>query len=537
MAASVSDSYFSLTGGARLFCFFGVRLTPFGRHDIFEKTGCGVIRVLYDDIVRAFKETGSIKKVAERLGTYPVKVRRVLITEGLWSSPTSSSVGGFAREGLSVKEIAVRLNMSEKSVQSYLPYSRGVYGDGGTSADAVKSRNYRERKKAARAATEAAGGPAAKGRGIFSGSGAEQEVKAYRLLLELDTEDLDEDNFDVLRRFGKVKAGITREVVVPAWFTLHALHYVIQRLFGWQNNHLHHFGLPRKLFDELTGDNFYAWSSLCGVYFRFPTDDLEDVYWDDNYDGDMSFRDWLRSKYEGRHEYGGVGEYFLEAQCSVSEFMAENGRIRVPLSFLEWQALDPAERKAQHGRIKTIRELACSDTLELFDNGTIYELLERLPLSEIVQAGQELPDLTLVRAMAQRRFKEYIGRYMKALGGKVEALRRLLREADGRALPLTDRLEYEYDYGDGWRVQIKVLEEYRDESDKTVKRVLEKQRPVCTAADGLPVLDDVGGLPGYCDMLRQLNGVKLEEEYPSESPDMVKSWARSLGWTGCMKRL
>ena len=43
---------------------------------------------LYQQIINIYKETGSVKKTAEELGTYPIKVRRVLITEGLWHSKT-----------------------------------------------------------------------------------------------------------------------------------------------------------------------------------------------------------------------------------------------------------------------------------------------------------------------------------------------------------------------------------------------------------------------------------------------------------------
>ena len=42
---------------------------------------------LYDRIIESYEETHSVKKTAEELGTSVIKVRRVLITEGLWSRP------------------------------------------------------------------------------------------------------------------------------------------------------------------------------------------------------------------------------------------------------------------------------------------------------------------------------------------------------------------------------------------------------------------------------------------------------------------
>ena len=47
---------------------------------------------LYDRIIASYKENGSVKKTAEELGTSVIKVRRVLITEGLWSSATSRTI-------------------------------------------------------------------------------------------------------------------------------------------------------------------------------------------------------------------------------------------------------------------------------------------------------------------------------------------------------------------------------------------------------------------------------------------------------------
>ena len=59
--------------------------------------------------------------------------------------------------------------------------------------------------------------------------------------------------------------------------------------------------------------------------------------------------------------------------------------------------------------------------------------------------------------------------------------------------------------------------------------------PVCVAADGLPVLDDVGGARGYSEMLKGIHG---EESgyYDYNDPLRTKEWARSMGWTGRMSK-
>ena len=115
---------------------------------------------------------------------------------------------------------------------------------------------------------------------------------------------------------------------------------------------------------------------------------------------------------------------------------------------------------------------------------------------------------------------------------------------NGTALPLTKELKYEYDYGDGWEVKITLLDEYYSDDawdhpnkygyitpalteeqvfdDQTpmykngeiiegelrnqIAMVISKLRPLCISADGLPVLDDVGGISGYCEMLTGIHG-------------------------------
>ena len=55
---------------------------------------------LYQQIINIYKETGFCKEDSrEELGTYPIKVRRVLITEGLWHSKTSEQVADLLAKG------------------------------------------------------------------------------------------------------------------------------------------------------------------------------------------------------------------------------------------------------------------------------------------------------------------------------------------------------------------------------------------------------------------------------------------------------
>lgn len=87
----------------------------------------------------------SILKTAAALNLSTVKVRRVLITEGLWSSKSSVEIGAYKAAGMSTVEIAEKLHMTEKNVQAYMPYEGGVYGV--ESQNAVDSRRSRDKAR------------------------------------------------------------------------------------------------------------------------------------------------------------------------------------------------------------------------------------------------------------------------------------------------------------------------------------------------------------------------------------------------------
>ena len=60
-----------------------------------------------------------------------------------------------------------------------------------------------------------------------------------------------------------------------------------------------------------------------------------------------------------------------------------------------------------------------------------------------------------------------------------------------------------------------------------VGQVAKSGRPLCIAMDGsLSLVQDVGGVGGYCDFLTTINGTDAEAKR-----DMLE-WGRGLGWTG-----
>lgn len=502
---------------------------------------------LYEEIVLTFMETESVKETAEKCNTYPIKVRRVLITEGLWESNTSRQIGELFLKGFSVSDIADQLFISEKNVQSYLPYTRGQYGGEERSSEAIRSLVYRFRNNHAKKSQVRNRISNQKNRSEWMEEcemkmmkmnvadernnqlGGERPTPyAIKLHLELDMSERCcwEEEIRILKKYGKMKDAISREFIVPGDITLHALHYAINRAFGWQNSHLHHFQPYEEDYKLMIRDGLFTeWSRLAGAYFRFPTDDFEDIYWDDDYKPSISVKTWLRRKYTGPYYYAGTREYYYRCQEDVRSLLDWKPMLEVHKSFGEWyeekEALEEktGNKDAKPDRIKRIAPITEVTVRELQDTisfqGGFDEFIERIPLYDI-----------LLMPEVEQDFDAWHFRN-RSIGGDEEP-------DAGEFVPVTTpilkELCYKYDYGDGWNVKITAAKMYetKEEYEKSgyPMEPLEAYRPTCVEADGLPVCDDVGGIGGYCNMLEALHGGDQEEK------ESYKVWARGMGWTG-----
>lgn len=111
--------------------------------------------VLYDK-----EEHPSLQTIANELDLNPIKVRKLLITAGVYKSDAADQVqkvfGTHRKAGLSHTEAIAatmqELNLSKASVTSYLPYEKGVYFPAETdsnnlSVGAERIRRMRKREK------------------------------------------------------------------------------------------------------------------------------------------------------------------------------------------------------------------------------------------------------------------------------------------------------------------------------------------------------------------------------------------------------
>lgn len=443
---------------------------------------------LYQKVIADYRITNSVKKTAQNVGTSLVRAQRILITEGLWSSHTSEQVGELFRKGMTTSEISKQLVISEKTVQAYLPYTRTETGYGESrSYNSKKSEDYRRRMYIAadsqvsnkfdeivrqskqhdepigtiRIMTEHELLQVQKKlyeeriKKKESEEMSEQKYSVLKLRLSLNLEETDVKDRVVLNRYGKVKQGIIREVLVPADITLHALHYVIQRAFGWQNSHLHQYLLPEEVFQKMTGGKntpdeygrtlydgkLTDWIDLCGVYFRFPCDDFEDIYWDDDYKQGVSIKTWFRKKYTAPYSYGGKWEHYAFANATAKSLITENSVIRVTPSFDEWMEMkkNGIDVSKQKDKMIPVTD-ATIEQVGLGFESRMDELLERLKVTEVLAAKDEkVPDDI-------REAVQFVAKRLAKVNEEIEVT------------PITKSLKYNYDYGDGWEVDIAMEE-------------------------------------------------------------------------------
>ena len=400
---------------------------------------------MFEEIKEAYLRTYSIDDTVKETGINEYKVRRALLTLGLWESERSREIKALLDQGLSKIEIAERLHLSIKGLESYMPYTRGAYLEGDTK-DSLASKQYRLRKE------EVYNNQV---RGYLGGKTRMEErnnvddIEVYKI--QLTMEKIDEEELQVFRKYAKVEQGIIRTILAPSCMQLNRLNYAIQKCFGFYNSHLHHFLLSDEDFERLTHNDIRVWKTYVGTLFRcfFTDGENDDYYYLDDYDGRHSFNTWLKKKYSIPYDYDPLCE-----QMDV---------IEGELPYLK-------------------NDLAGEDFLyALLECGGL-ELLERLTIEEVWKHVQQF--------------------------------------------------YYEYDYGDGWRIRIELLEEYDREYasyDETVRHVLHSLAPVCLYVDGLPVIEDVGGTHGFAAFLKGLHGE--EDNFHDHVPEDIE-WAKSQGWNG-----
>ena len=385
-----------------------------------------------------------------------------------------------------------------------------------------------------------------------------------------------------LQKYAHVKGRtISRDVVVPADIPLYALHFVIQRIFGWQHSHLHRFILPNSQVKEFCENRTEQYIKMIGIVFQSPVMDENAAYWTDDYDGG-SFKNWLRRKYTGPYlsqcsEEGlyacreDMEKYQPEEEIYVAyhRFKKKDRETGEETEVYRWPFIagfvkngPVKEREDRLIKRMKVKDIPFDELPHLFRYG-VFQLLERLPISSVLVPGfdrllpppeylaeskedqanrdeaQEYVDLQLCKTVTQE---------LSQIQGDIDAA----LEADEDSpynqvhpLPFTDTLIYNYDFGDNWYVKITASYDCadlikegvvdQDTLDKANIKCRETYRPVLIAKDGDMLMDDPGGLSGFVDFLETVNP-DLENLDPAqrrkakEQKKEMLAWAKMQEW-------
>lgn len=98
-----------------------------------------------NEIVKYYKKCDSLKETSAAFGMGWQKVRKILITEGVYTSEKAEKVKEMHDSGANIEEIAEKLKISKSTVNSYLPYEKTVYNKENPSKNALKIRAWRKK--------------------------------------------------------------------------------------------------------------------------------------------------------------------------------------------------------------------------------------------------------------------------------------------------------------------------------------------------------------------------------------------------------
>lgn len=108
---------------------------------------------LIDSVAKAYQRPGergaapSLNALAKQFDMTVLKIRKLLITAGVYHTELSDRVQLLASQGKCIADIQKELQLGRASVHSYLPYVKTVYKMPEQSPESLRVRRFRQRKQ------------------------------------------------------------------------------------------------------------------------------------------------------------------------------------------------------------------------------------------------------------------------------------------------------------------------------------------------------------------------------------------------------
>ena len=254
----------------------------------------------------------------------------------------------------------------------------------------------------------------------------------------------------------------------------------------------------------------------------------------------------MRRKYTGPYKYKGYGEHYLMNQMEVESMFERWDEITVHEFNIN------AEKQPEPYNVK-LKDATIDQVMNAFADVMCHELIERLPVSDILCTKDSTKvNFAKIRKYVDSKTATYkvndaIEEYLSKRFGSTKQKREFLEKYNIPVLPVTQQLVYSYDYGDGWKVLITCEDAYacdekgawsgkqgktEDALVDSLEEVFTKHRPICIAKDGIELVDDVGGIGGFCKMLKTIYEADIYDDEAMNERDDMLGWAEMMGWTG-----
>lgn len=104
--------------------------------------------MIVQSVLSLCEQGESVKRIARRVKISEPKVTKILVTNGRYHSPTADIVRKDLQNGMTVQQICEKRGMSEKTIDKYIPYRKGMYGAKYAPKNALHIKAWREKKKA-----------------------------------------------------------------------------------------------------------------------------------------------------------------------------------------------------------------------------------------------------------------------------------------------------------------------------------------------------------------------------------------------------
>ena len=88
-------------------------------------------------------------ELAKQFGTSTVRIRKILITKGLYSTNVTREVARLSAEGYSTDQICAVMNIKQNAVIAAMPYGKGIYCIDPRTPDGERTFKKRQRRSAA----------------------------------------------------------------------------------------------------------------------------------------------------------------------------------------------------------------------------------------------------------------------------------------------------------------------------------------------------------------------------------------------------